>query len=471
MKALSTIQQTMFHDIHTKDVFEKAQEYAYDYLDRVMERNVYATDAALKDLVHFEEEMPAHPSAATTVIDLLHKYGAPATVAQSGGRYFGFVCGGIVPAGMAAKQLATYWDQNTAMSVLSPVSAVLETVVEGWLKDIFRLPAAAVAGFVSGTSVANFSALAAARYRILARYDWDINAKGLAGAPNIRIVTGNHAHAAVLKAIGLLGLGTDNIEWVETDDEGRIIPENVPELDDRTILILQAGNVNSGSFDVFPELCEKAARANAWVHIDGAFGLWAAAADGLQHLARGIEHASSWAVDAHKTLNTPYDNGVVLCKDKEALRAALHASGSYLVVNDDTRDGMFYTPEMSRRSRIIELWATMKFLGRSGISEMVHTLHERAVQFAEVLGGIDGFTIQNEVVFNQVLVACETDELTLKTLARIQELRECWVGGSMWRGRKVIRISVCSWATTAEDIVRSARSFERALHEVQEPVA
>ena len=465
-----TIQQAMFEDIETKEVFERVREYGYNYLDNIMDRNVYPTEDALRNLSIFEEDFPVDPTAATQVIHQLNKYGAPATVAQSGGRYFGFVCGGAVPAGVAAKQLATIWDQNTAMAVLSPISAKLETIVEGWLKDLFHLPSNTVAGFVSGTSVANFLGLAAARWRILARYNWDINAKGLAGAPTIRIVAGKQAHAAVHKAIALLGLGTDNIEWAETDGEGRIIPEKLPVLDDRTILILQAGNVNSGSFDPFEELCEKANAANAWVHIDGAFGLWAAASDVLQHLTRGIEKASSWAVDGHKTLNTPYDCGIILCNDKEALTAALHASGSYLVVNKETRDGMFYTPEMSRRSRIIELWATMKYLGRSGISQMVHTLHERAVQFAVMLSMTKEFTVLNDVVFNQVLVCCETDELTAKTLARIQELRECWVGGSVWKGRKVIRISVCSWATTEEDIVRSAQSFAQALQEVLKPV-
>ncbi len=460
------LQQSMYSEMAEKEVFEKATEYGYDYLDQAFERNVYPTEKALSDLKYFDEPMPSKGLGAVKVIDILQQYGAPATVTHIGGRYFGFVCGSVVPAGMAAKQLATFWDQCTPMHVLSPVSAKLEAVVEAWLKEIFTLPNQTVAGFVSGTSVANFSGLAAARYRILKNQGWDINDKGLFTAPPIRIVAGNQAHATVLKAIGLLGLGKDNIEWVDTDREGRIIADKVPALDSKTILILQAGNVNTGSFDPFDELCDKAIKANAWVHIDGAFGLWAAASDKLKTYTNGIEKANSWAVDGHKTLNTPYDCGIVMCNDKDALTNALHASGSYLVVNDTERNGMFYTPEMSRRSRIIELWATMKYLGKSGIGEMINTMNERSIQFAAEIKKIKGFHVLNEIVFNQVLISCESDELTTNTLARVQELRDCWAGGSVWNGKKVIRISVCSWATTAADITRSVQSFKQALNDV-----
>jgi glutamate/tyrosine decarboxylase-like PLP-dependent enzyme len=262
--------------------------------------------------------------------------------------------------------------------------------------------------------------------------------------------------------VSLLGFGKGNIEWVEADEQGRMIASRVPELDDRTILILQAGNVSSGAFDPFEPLCEKARRAGAWVHIDGAFGLWAAASEKLGMLTRGIGNATSLAADGHKTLNTPYDSGILLCQDREALASALHLSGSYLMIDDKKRDGMIYTPEMSRRARIIELWATIKYLGRSGMGELVDTLHDRAVQFASSIRNIDGFRVINDVVFNQVLVCCETDTLTAKTLAGVQELRECWAGGSVFLGRKVIRVSVSSWATTTEDIERTVRAFEKA---------
>lgn len=470
MKIANPIQESMFREMREKSIFEQAQTYAFQYLEQVFERNVYPTEAALSNLQFFEEPMPKEPAEAAGVIALLNQYGAPATTAMLGGRYFGFVNGSSVPAGLAAKNLATYWDQNTAMQVISPVAAKLEHVVEKWLKELFGLPDSTVAGFVSGTSSANFCGLAAARYRLLKRMGWDINEQGLFDAPKIRIVTGKQAHSTVMKAIGLLGFGKNNVEWVEVDDQGRIRPELMPALDDRTLVILQAGNVNSGAFDAFDEICDKANQANAWVHIDGAFGLWAAAVSELKYLTKGIHKANSWATDGHKTLNTPYDCGVVLCEDKEALVSALHMTGSYIILGEE-RDGMLYTPEMSRRARIIELWATMKYLGKTGIDQMVYGMHQRALEFAEALRKIEGFEVLNEVVFNQVLVQCKSDEMTAKTMQRIQELRECWVGGSTWFGRKVIRISVCSWATTPEDIRRSAASFERALRETSLEIA
>ena len=463
------IQEAMYREMRDKGIFEKAQQYAYQYLDQVFDRNVFPTEKALNDLEKFNEEMPTVSTNAGDVIDFLNKYGAPATSAELGGRYFGFVNGSAVPAGLAAKNLATYWDQNSGMQVISPIASKLESVVEKWMRQILGLPERTVAGFVSGTSAANFCGLAAARYRLLKRMDWDINEKGLFGAPKIRVVAGKHAHSTIHKAIGLMGFGKENVEWVEVDEQGRAVPDSFPELDDRTIVILQAGNVNSGSFDPFDIICEKANEANAWVHIDGAFGLWANAVDELKYLTKGIEKANSWAVDGHKTLNTPYDCGIMLCEDKEAIVSALHMTGGYIVLGD-FRDGMFYTPEMSRRARVIELWATMKYLGRAGIDQMVYGLHERAVQFANEIKKVEGYEVLNDVVFNQVMVSCENDELTEKTLKRIQELRECWVGGSTWFGRKVIRISVCSWATTKEDISRSVRSFRQALREIKKEI-
>ncbi|RMG82122.1 MAG: aminotransferase class V-fold PLP-dependent enzyme, partial [Bacteroidetes bacterium] len=315
---------------------------------------------------------------------------------------------------------------------------------------------------VSGTSMANFCALAAARYRVLKNQNYDLTEQGLWGAPPVRVIAGRQAHSTVLKAISLLGFGKANVEWVEADGQGRIRADQIPETDARTILILQAGNVNSGAFDDFGQICQKARANGAWVHIDGAFGLWAGATQRLKHLTAGLEFADSWAMDGHKTLNTPYDSGIVLCRDKEALVSALHMSGEYIIRGKD-RDGMFFTPEMSRRARIVELWATLKYLGRTGIDHMVWNMYERARQFADELSQSDGFRVLNEVVFNQVLVTCESDELTEKTIQNIQNLRECWVGGSTWEGRKVIRISVCAWPTTPDDVSRSVRAFQKAL--------
>ncbi len=459
---MSEIQNKMFLEIRDKEIFNQAQQYSFEYLESVFDRNVYPTEEALENLSIFNEGLPANSTNAKNVIEQLNKYGSPATTATLGGRYFGFVCGSAVPVGLAAKNLGTYWDQAPAMNVLSPIGSKLESVVEKWLVDLFNLPKNTSAGFVSGTSTANLCGLAAARYRILQRNNWDINKKGLNGSPKIRIVTGKQAHSTVLKAIGILGLGTENIEWVDIDNQGRIIAEAIPELDENTILILQAGNVNSGAFDDFETICEKAKKANSWVHIDGAFGLWAEAVEELKYLTKGIGNASSWAVDGHKTLNTPYDCGIILCSDQEAMTSALHMSGSYIIESTE-RDGMFYTPEMSRRARIIELWSIMKYLGKNGIDEMILTMHKRAKQFTEEIVKIEGFYVENDVVFNQVIVRCNSDEITEQVLSNVQMLRECWLGGSVWFGKKIMRVSICSWATTEKDILKSVKSFAKAL--------
>ena len=456
----------MHTEMIEKKIFDQAKEYGFDYADKAMDRNVFPTEEAIENLKFFDENLPVQSNHPSDVLEMLHKYGAPATTTQVGGRYFGFVTGGTIPTAMAVKLMADFWDQNSGLYAMSPIVSKLETVVENWLKQIFGLPGTTVAAFVSGTSMAILSGLTAARFKILKRLNWNVNSKGLFNAPKIRIVAGKQTHSAVLRAIAILGFGVDNIEWVDVDDQGRMFIDQIPALDESTILILQAGNVCTGSFDHFDEICDVAKKANAWVHIDGAFGLWAAAADQLKHKTKGMEKADSWSVDAHKTLNTPYDSGILLCKDRESLVAALQANGSYLIYGDK-RDGMLYTPEMSRRARAVELWATLKYLGKQGIDELVYGLYEKSLQFAKELKD-EGFQILNEVVFNQVLVACENDELTEKTLAHIQTSGECWCGGADYNNQKVIRISVCSWATTKHDISRSVAAFVKAREAVQD---
>lgn len=453
----------MFQEMRDKEIFEQAKKYAYDYADKALERNVYPSDEAIANLDNLVEDLPASPVPAEQILSELHHCGSPATVSQIGGRYFGLVNGGVVPASLAARWLSDFWDQNTPLYVTSPIASTLESVTERWLRQLFGLSDNVVSGFVSGTSMAILCGLAAGRYRIFKNHGWDINKQGFAGAPKVRIVAGQQAHGTVVKAVALLGFGIDNIEWVATDSQGRIDPEAVPELDSRTILILQAGNVNSGAFDDFDSLCKKAKAADAWVHIDGAFGLWAAGTNKLSHLTQGMELANSFSVDGHKTLNTPYDSGIILCSDEEALVSALQASGSYIVYSDN-RDGMLYTPEMSRRARVVELWATLKYLGRAGVDELVYGLHERAVQFSRELHE-QGFNILNDVVFNQVLVGFDDESLAPQLIERIQASGECWVGGGTWDAKPVIRISVCSWATTPEDITRSVKAFVTARSE------
>ena len=443
-----------------KALYQQAMDYAFDYLDTLRERPVYPTESALTALDALDEPMPEQVTEAAAILKLLHDVGSPATTAQGGGRYFGFVNGGVMPAALAARLLADVWDQNAALYVMSPIAAKLEQLCEAWLVDLLDLPADTAAGFVSGTSTANLCGLLAGRSAILRRQGWDVNAQGMFNAPPIRVVMSESAHAAVRKALAIIGIGAAQINIIAADSQGRFDARQLPPLDDRTLLILQAGNVNSGAFDPFVPLCRAARQAGAWVHIDGAFGLWARACQSTAALTDGIELADSWAVDGHKTLNSPYDNGIALCRHRHALVSALQADGAYLQFSQN-RDGMLYTPEMSRRARSIELWALLKSLGRSGIDRLIHQLCQRARQFA---GELDehGFRILNDVFFNQVLVACDTPELTVRTLQAIQAERVCYCGGSQWHGEPVIRISVCSWRTTPADVQRSAQAFVAA---------
>jgi glutamate/tyrosine decarboxylase-like PLP-dependent enzyme len=399
------------------------------------------------------------------MLRLLHTCGSPATVATTGGRFYGLVTGGVLPPVIAVKWLADAWDPLAALYVTSPVVAKLEALCQQWLVDLFALPGETVAGFVSGTSMATLCGLAAARYELLRRAGWDVNAQGLFGAPPLRVVVGAEAHSTVFKALALLGLGRERVELVPTDAQGRMIADQLPALDERTLVIAQAGNVNSGAFDPLDAIGAAVRRANAWLHIDGAFGLWAGASESKRALVRGMEQADSWSVDAHKTLNAPYDGGIILCRRPEALVAALQNNGSYIVYSE-SRDGMLYTPEMSRRGRAIELWATLKTLGRSGIAELVDQLCARAGQAADELRA-QGFNVLNDVVFNQVLVTGDTPEQTQALVRCLQESGEAWCGGAQWHGQPVVRVSVCSWATTAEDIRRLVRAFVAARKQLR----
>ncbi len=459
------IRKRMFHEMQQKTAFDDARSAAYAYADAALERNVFPTPQALDNLAHFDEPLPDEPGDARQILQQLDRYGSPATVAQIGGRYFGLVNGGVIPATLAVRWLTDFWDQNTPLYLSSPVASSLEEITEGWLRGLFGLPDSTVAGFVSGSSLSIFCGLAAARQRNFERLGWDINRKGFIDAPRLRVVASQQAHGTVSKAIALLGFGIDNVEWVPADDQGRIETAAVPDLDGSTILVLQAGNVNSGAFDDFETLGRRAREARAWVHVDGAFGLWTAAAAELRHLTRGIELADSWSFDGHKTLNTPYDSGVIMCRDRDALVKALHAAGAYITYSEN-RDGMLHTPEMSRRSRIFELWAALKYLGKSGIDDLVYGLHLRARQFASELQ-LKGFEILNDVVFNQVLVACDSDTETVETIKLIQQSGECWVGGTSWQQHSVIRVSVCSWATTEADVTRAVRAFVAAREQVR----
>ncbi len=438
-------------------LFEEAKSCAMNYMAEVQDRRVFPDQAALDGLSRLDGPLSDRGMDGHAILSLLHEAGSPATVAQTGGRYFGFVNGGAVPAALAARWLSDVWDQNAALYVISPVSSRLEEICEKWVVGLLGLPDGTAAGFVSGSSLATACGLAAGRNSLLARQGYDVARKGLFGAPQIRVVLGAGAHSTVYKALSILGLGSDRVETVPVDSQGCMRADMVPELDGNTLLILQAGNVNSGAFDPMRELCEKANKAGAWVHVDGAFGLWVAASPRFSHLTDGIGLADSWSVDAHKTLNAPYDCGIALCRHRQALSDSLHMTGSYIQYSEQ-RDGMLYTPEMSRRGRAVELWAALLSLGRQGVAELVEDLHDKAAYFADCLRG-HGFLIRNKVCFNQVLVSAGDTELTQKVLRGIQQSGECWCGGATWQGEPVIRVSVCSYRTTKEDVERSARAF------------
>lgn len=442
-----------------------AHRLAARYINQVNDMRVYPAEETIKSLSVFDEALSEAPEDTREIIKKLDTYGSPATVAQTGGRYFGFVCGGILPSALCSKWITDAWDQNSALFVLSPITAKIEDVCEKWLKDLLRLPDSTVAGFVSGSSTASLCGLAAARNYLLAKMGYDVTKEGLFNAPPIKVIVGEGAHSTIYKALSIIGLGNARIIKVPSDEQGRIIVNEIPELDEKTLLILQAGHVNSGAFDDFSAICKKANIAGTWVHVDGAFGLWAAACEKMNHLTQGLDLADSWSVDAHKTLNAPYDNGIILCRHKEVFINAMHMTGSYILYNNN-RDGMLYTAEMSRRARAIDLWATLKGLGKKGVSELVEELHSKAKYFSERLED-GGLQILNDVVYNQIVVHYDNDDKTEALVKGVQESGVCWLGGAKWSGKSVMRISVCSYKTSYEDIEKSAEEILRIAKELK----
>ena len=442
-----------------QQLFQDTAERAGNYLTNVNERSVVASAAAVKALARFEEPLPAGPTDPAQVLALLDEIGSPATTASAGGRYFGFVTGGTLPAALVASWLATTWDNNGGLSVMSPTNAKLEEVALDWLVELFGLPAGTVGGLVTGATMANFTALAAARHALLMRQSWDVEARGLFGAPELTVIVGDEVHVSVLKALSLLGLGRDRVVRVGVDDQGRMRPDALPRLDQQTILITQAGNVNSGAIDPLDQLSTLAREHGAWHHVDGAFGMWAAVAQTRAHLTAGLAEADSWATDAHKWLNTPYDGGIAFCRHPEELRNAMSTAAAYLAMSGN-REPLHYTPEMSRRSRGVEVWAALRSLGRSGVAELIERTCRHASRFAEGLRDA-GYDILNEVTLNQVMVAFGDDERTRRVIDGVQRDGTCWCGGTIWHERAAMRISVSSWATTEADVERSLAAILR----------
>jgi glutamate/tyrosine decarboxylase-like PLP-dependent enzyme len=446
-----------------KNLLKAAAERSIRYLEGLETRGVAPSPKAIDRLTQLDEPLPDRPTEPETVLGLLDDIGSPATVTTAGSRYFGFVIGGSLPAALAANWLAGAWDQNAGLDVSSPVAAALEQIALRWLLDVLSLPAEAGGGFVTGATMANFVALAAARHAILQKLGWNVEAQGLFGAPPVTVVVGEEVHVSVLKALSLLGLGRDRVVRVPVDGQGRMRADALPQLSSSTIVCIQAGNVNTGAFDPAREICAAAHQAGAWVHVDGAFGLWAATAPERAHLSSGVEEADSWATDAHKWLNVPYDSGIAFCRNPEYLRAAMSTSAAYLV-QDGIREPYQYTPEMSRRARGIEIWAALRSLGRSGLADLIERTCRYASRFAVGLSAA-GYQILNEVVLNQVLVSFGDDETTRRVIAGVQADGTCWCGGTVWQGHTAMRISVSSWATTEADVERSLAAILRIAAE------
>ena len=449
----------------TRGLLADAAQRAADYLESLADRSVGPEPGSVDRLVQaLERPLPDHPGQAQDILEFLDTTGSPATVGCAGGRYFGFVTGGSLPAALAANILAGAWDQNAANSVTSAAAAAFDEAALRWIKQALGLPPEAEGALTTGATMAHFTALAAARNRVLAQAGWDGDARGLFGAPEITVYVGEEAHASLFKVLSMLGLGRDRVVRLPVDAQGGTLARDLPRIDGPAILCLQAGNVNSGAFDAVGPLTDWARRGGAWVHVDGAFGIWALAAPSLAGLAEGFAEADSWAFDAHKWLNVPYDCGVAMVRDRAALLAAMSISGAYLMPGD-LRDAMNFGPESSRRARGVEVWAALSALGRSGLADLIERNCAQARRMAEGLR-LAGVEILNDVVLNQVVVAFGDDARTNRVIDRVQRDGVCWCGGTNWRGRAAMRISFSSWATTAGDVDRSLAAIVAAADAV-----
>lgn len=445
----------------------QAYVHAVRWLAGLDDRRVPAR-ASVDEIVRaLGADLPEEPSAPADVVDLLATACEPGLTAFPGGRFYGFVVGGAEPAALASDWLVSAWDQNCVMRAVSPAYAAAEDIAGAWLLQLLGLPGESAVGFTTGATMANFTCLAAGRDAVLRRAGWDVARDGLTAGPAVRVVAGRDRHMAIDLALRYLGLGRPHL--VTADAQGRIQPEALRRtLTARgpapTIVILQAGDIHSGAFDPFAESIRAAREADAWVHVGGAFGLWAAASPSHAHLTQGCEAADSWATDAHKTLNVPYDCGLAVVRDPSALRAAMALQGDYLI-HDREGDPVDKVPELSRRGRAFTVWAALRSLGRSGVADLVDRLCRHARAFAEGIAGIDGATVLNDVVFTQVCAEFGDDARTDRVLARLLDDGTAWISGSTWHGRRVMRISVSNWSTTDDDVTRTLDAVRRAARD------
>ena len=447
------------------EVLARAHEHALRWLATLPDRPVPPAASAAEVVAALGSELPDVPTDPIAVVDLLAQAVDPGLTAMPSGRFFGFVIGGTHPAAMAADWLTSAWDQNAGLRTVTPAATAVDDITEKWVLDLLGLPEGGAVGFVTGGTMANFTCLAAARDAVLTRAGWDVGAHGLVGSPGMRVLAGAERHDSVDLVLRYLGVGAP--ELVAVDAQGRIDPaalrEKLEGSDERpAVVVLQAGNIHSGAFDPFEESIAMAHEHGAWVHVDGAFGLFAGAAPGYRHLLHGYEAADSWATDAHKTLNVPYDCGLAIVRDPTALRAAMSMHGDYLI-HDAAGDPFEKVPELSRRARAFTVWAVLRSLGRSGVTELVEQMAGHARAFADGIAGIEGAEVLNEVVFTQVCATFGDNVRTLDVVRRMLEDGTAWTSGSVWRQRAVLRISVSNWSTTDADVERTLAALRTAV--------
>jgi glutamate/tyrosine decarboxylase-like PLP-dependent enzyme len=447
-----------------QNALDHAARYASRWLDSLATRPVPPQASVAEVAKELGTELPDGPTPAADVIDLLAAACEPGLTAMPSGRFYGMVIGGAHPAALAADWLVSAWDQNATLRVVTPAHSAVEDITSAWLLDLLGLPGDSAVGFVTGATMSNFTCLAAARDAVLQRVGWDVAERGLSGAPRVRVLVGAERHDSVDLALRYLGLGAPEV--VAADDQGRIDPGALAAAladgaDGPTIVALQAGNVHSGAFDPFEPAIAAAREHGAWVHIDGAFGLFAAASPATRHLTAGYELADSWTTDAHKTLNVPYDCGLAIVADRAALRSAMSMHGDYLI-HDAAGDSLDTVPELSRRGRAVPVWAVLRALGRDGVAALVEGFCRHAAAFAGGIAAIDGARVENDVVFTQVCATFGADQRTADVAARLMADGTAWMTGSRWHGQAVLRVSVSNWSTTDEDVARSLAALRKA---------
>jgi len=437
-----------------KELLNKTTDIARKYLKQMNQEKIQVSDENRKRLSGLDFELQDHQVDEQVVIEKLNNLVSPATMKMTSSKFFGFVIGGSYPVSIASNWLTTVWDQNSGLEKTTPATAAVEKISSRWMLDILGLPKQSATAFVTGATVANFTALAAARNQVFNKAGWDVESDGLIGAPDLHIIISEESHPTVYKSLAMLGLGRNRVTKVKTDDQGRISMKHFPEVQDNTIIITQAGNINSGACDPISKICDLAAKKNTWVHVDGAFGLWAKASKKHKYLLEGYEKADSWATDAHKWLNVPYDSGLAFVKHEHALKAAMAITASYLPSENAGRNPSDYTPELSRKARGIDIYAVLHHLGKSGVEELVNRCCECAQQFADGFSRA-GFEVMNDVVLNQVVVNFGSEKANLAIMDAVQKEGTCWVGQTHWKGITAMRISVCNWQTNQQDVEES----------------